>query len=134
MAEVYRAKAPGAEGIGKILAIKRILPQFTANSEFIEMFKGEASIAINLTHANIAPIYEFGVENKNFFLVMEFIDEDAGASVGVLRNFAHERLVVEPMNLLEFVLGLGTLEDVASDLQHSSTTSDGASPWLDDGR
>ena len=24
MAEVYRAKAPGAEGIGKILALKRI--------------------------------------------------------------------------------------------------------------
>src|SRR3984957_18113740 len=74
MAEVYRAKAPGAEGIGKILAIKRILPQYTSNSEFIEMFKSEAKIAINLTQGNIAQIYEFGEEKNQFFLLMEYID------------------------------------------------------------
>lgn len=74
MAEVYRAKAPGAEGIGKILAIKRILPQYTSNSEFIEMFKTEAKIAINLTQANIAQIYEFGEDKSQFYLVMEYID------------------------------------------------------------
>ncbi len=74
MAEVYRAKAPGAEGIGKILAIKRILPQYTANPEFIEMFKGEAKIAVNLTQGNIGQIYEFGLQSDQFFLLMEFID------------------------------------------------------------
>jgi eukaryotic-like serine/threonine-protein kinase len=74
MAEVYRAKAPGAEGIGKILAIKRILPQYSSNSEFIEMFKGEAKIAVNLTQANIGQIYEFGEEQGQFYLLMEFID------------------------------------------------------------
>ena len=30
----------------------------------------------------------------------------------VLRDFADERLIVEPVNLLEFVLGIGTLEEV----------------------
>ncbi|CAM6001618.1 unnamed protein product [Sphagnum balticum] len=74
MAEVYRVKAPGAEGIGKILAIKRILPQFSSQSEFIDMFKTEAKIAINLTQANISQIYEFGVEQDQFFLLMEYID------------------------------------------------------------
>lgn len=74
MAEVYRAKAPGAEGIGKIIALKRILPQYTANNDFIEMFKDEAKIAINLTHGNIAQIYEFGEEHRQFYLAMEFID------------------------------------------------------------
>jgi serine/threonine protein kinase len=74
MAEVYRAKAPGAEGIGKIIALKRILPQYTANHEFIEMFKGEAKIAVNLTQGNIAQIFEFGEEQSQFYLAMEFID------------------------------------------------------------
>lgn len=74
MAEVYRAKAPGAEDIGKIIAIKRILPQYTANAEFIEMFKSEAKIAINLTHGNIGQIYEFGEATNQFYLAMEFID------------------------------------------------------------
>ena len=71
MAEVYRAMAPGAEGIGKILAIKRILPQYSSNSEFIDMFKSEAKIAINLTQANIGQIYEFGVEKEQFFLLVD---------------------------------------------------------------
>jgi serine/threonine protein kinase len=74
MAEVYRAKAPGAEGIGKIIAIKRILPQYSANHEFIEMFKSEAKIAINLAQGNIAQIYEFGEEKDQFFIAMEYIE------------------------------------------------------------
>ncbi|MCC6278056.1 MAG: serine/threonine protein kinase [Oligoflexia bacterium] len=74
MAEVYRAKAPGAEGIGKIIAIKRILPQYSANSEFIQMFKSEAKIAINLANSSIAQIFEFGEEEGTFYLAMEFID------------------------------------------------------------
>lgn len=74
MAEVYRAKAPGADGIGKIIAIKRILPQYSNHSEFIDMFKNEAKIAVNLTQANIAQIYEFGEEQSQFYLTMEYID------------------------------------------------------------
>ncbi|MBK9294604.1 MAG: serine/threonine protein kinase [Oligoflexia bacterium] len=74
MAEVYRAKAPGADGIGKIIAIKRILPQYSSHAEFIEMFKNEAKIAVNLTQANICQIYEFGEEHNQFYLTMEFID------------------------------------------------------------
>ena len=74
MAEVYLAKAIGAENVWKFVAIKRILPQFSQNSEFIEMFKEEAKIAINLSHGNIVPIYEFGEEKGQFFIVMEFVE------------------------------------------------------------
>jgi serine/threonine-protein kinase len=45
MAEVYLAKSAGAEGVNKIVAIKRILPQFSDHQEFIDMFKEEAKIA-----------------------------------------------------------------------------------------
>lgn len=74
MAEVYLAKAMGAENVWKFVAIKRILPQFSQNAEFIDMFKEEAKIAINLAHGNIVPIYEFGEEKGQFFLVMEFVE------------------------------------------------------------
>ena len=74
MAEIYLAKAPGASGINKYLAIKRILPQYSENPEFIEMFKAEAKIAINLAHSNIVSIYEFGVEKGQFFLVMDYVE------------------------------------------------------------
>ncbi|MCB0347464.1 MAG: serine/threonine protein kinase, partial [Bdellovibrionales bacterium] len=73
MAEVYLAKAPGAEGVSKFLAIKRILPQYTTNEDFIEMFKAEAKIAININHTNIVPIYEFGSSRQQFYLAMEYV-------------------------------------------------------------
>lgn len=74
MAEIYLAKTPSIGGISKFVAIKRILPQFSDNPEFIDMFKDEAKIAINLNHSNIVSIYEFGIEKKQFFLVMDYVE------------------------------------------------------------
>ncbi len=74
MAEVYLAKSNGANGVSKFVAIKRILPQFSENDEFIEMFKDEANVTINLNHSNIVSIYDFGIEKGQFYLVMEFVE------------------------------------------------------------
>ncbi len=74
MAEVFLARRPGAEGIAKFLAIKRILPQFADSPEFIDMFRDEAKIAINLSHSNIVSIHEFGIEKEQFYLVMDYVE------------------------------------------------------------
>ncbi len=74
MAEIFLARSSGAGGIGKFSAIKRILPQYSGNSEFINMFKDEAKINVNLSHSNIVPVYEFGVENGQFYIVMEYVN------------------------------------------------------------
>lgn len=74
MAEIYLARNSGASGVSKFVAIKRILPQFTEQTEFIDMFKDEAKIAVNLSHANIVSIYEFGIEKNAFFLAMDYIE------------------------------------------------------------
>lgn len=74
MAEVYLAKSSGINGVNKLVAIKRILPQFTNNPDFISMFKEEAKVAINLSHSNIVSIYDFGIEDNQFFIVMEFVE------------------------------------------------------------
>ncbi len=74
MAEVYLAKSAVANGLNKFVAVKRILPQYFSNEEFIEMFKDEAKVAINLNHGNVVSIYDFGIEKKQFYLVMEFVE------------------------------------------------------------
>ncbi|MEQ1664148.1 MAG: protein kinase [Bdellovibrionales bacterium] len=74
MAEVWLARAPGAGGIGKFVAVKKILPQFSENPEFLQMFKDEASIAMNLSHSNIVSIYEFGQEKNELFFVMDYVE------------------------------------------------------------
>ncbi len=73
MAEVFLAKKQGVSGVEKYVAIKRILPQFSQQEEFIEMFQHEASIAINLSHSNIVSIFDFGLEKNQFYIVMDFV-------------------------------------------------------------
>ncbi len=74
MAEVYLAKSFGAEGLEKILVIKRILPDYTSNRRFVDMFISEAKIAVDLNHPNIVQIYDFGKVDDTYFLAMEFVD------------------------------------------------------------
>lgn len=74
MAEVYFAKSTGAVGVSKFIAIKRILPQFSENPEFVEMFKEEAKLAVNLNHSNVVSIFDFGVERGQFYIVMDYVE------------------------------------------------------------
>lgn len=78
MGEIYLGKNPGVDGIGKLLAIKKIRPEFTLDPEMVRLFRREAQVAIKLNHTNIASIYEFGMADGSFFLAMEFI---AGTSL-----------------------------------------------------
>lgn len=74
MAEVYLSKSVGVTGLNKFFAIKRILPQFSSNEDFVAMFKEEANVAINLNHSNIVSIFDFGIEKSQFYLVMDFVE------------------------------------------------------------
>lgn len=74
MAEVYLAKSTGVTGLNKFFAIKRILPQFSSNEDFVAMFKEEANVAINLNHSNVVSIFDFGVERNQFYLVMDYVE------------------------------------------------------------
>jgi hypothetical protein len=78
MAEVWRGKMFGAAGFERTVAIKRILPSIAEDEEFIAMFKDEAKITVQLTHANIAQVYEFdevaiGSAAKSYYIAMEYV-------------------------------------------------------------
>ena len=73
MAEVFLAKRIGMKGFEKLLAIKRILPQFSENEEFIAMFIDEAKLAAKMTHRNIVQIYDFGSQQGSYYIAMEYI-------------------------------------------------------------
>ncbi|MFL5310474.1 MAG: protein kinase domain-containing protein [Myxococcales bacterium] len=73
MAEVFAAKAFGAEGFQRILAIKKILPTLGEDPEFVSMFVDEARIAVQLTHANIVQVLELGKHDETLFIAMEYV-------------------------------------------------------------
>jgi serine/threonine protein kinase len=74
MAEVYRAVLRGAAGFEKTVAIKRILPVFHDEAEFVALFQDEARIASTLSHANIAQVFDFGEVDGSYYLAMELVE------------------------------------------------------------
>lgn len=87
MAEVFRAKAFGAEGFEKLAAVKRMLPHLSADAQFVEMFINEAKLAANLNHANIVQIYDFGCIDRLYFISMEYVHgKDIADIIRILRE------------------------------------------------
>lgn len=74
MAEVFLAKSSGAEGIEKLLVVKRILPTYARQPKFIAMFVDEAKVALRLNHPNIVQVYAFEQVRSEFLLAMEYVD------------------------------------------------------------
>ncbi|PIE20313.1 MAG: hypothetical protein CSA66_00750 [Proteobacteria bacterium] len=74
MAEIFKAKAAGAEGFEKDIVIKRILPHFSEDRDFVKMFIDEASITAKLQHANIVQIFDFDVYEGAYYIAMEYIE------------------------------------------------------------
>ncbi|HWU43951.1 MAG TPA: serine/threonine-protein kinase, partial [Bdellovibrio sp.] len=117
MAEVYLSKSTGAVGVNKFVAIKRILPQYSDNQDFIEMFKEEAKIAVNLNHGNVVSIYDFGVEKHQFFLVMEYVE---GRN---LRQILNELKKSNTQFTIEQIVYM--IKEVAAGLDHAHRCIDG---------
>ncbi|MGE0549608.1 MAG: serine/threonine-protein kinase [Kofleriaceae bacterium] len=88
MAEVFLAKAYGAHGFEKTIAIKRILPELASDPEFAARFIAEAKVAVRLSHANIVQVLDFGRIGESLFIAMEYVDGlDLAA---MLRKFKDE--------------------------------------------
>src|SRR5262249_34690655 len=96
MAEVFRATMRGPAGIEKVVALKRILPIFGGERDFVDMFKDEARIAMRLAHTNIAQVFDFGEVGGSYYLAMEFVE---GTDLGRLveRAAASGLRIPQPM-------------------------------------
>lgn len=74
MAEVFLARADGPRGFQKKCVLKRILPHFTDDPAFVDMFLAEARLAADLNHPNLVQIFDFGEVDGQYFIAMEYID------------------------------------------------------------
>jgi serine/threonine-protein kinase len=74
MAEVFRAESAGLEGFKKTVAIKRVLPHLAEKKQFIGMFLDEARLSAHLSHSNCVQVFDIGVGDNTYFIVMEYVD------------------------------------------------------------
>ncbi|MFH1436975.1 MAG: protein kinase [Pseudomonadota bacterium] len=100
MAEVYKAKRYGAEGFEKILVLKRILPEFAENREFVDLFINEAKIAMHLNHTNIVQVLDLDQERNEYFIAMEYV---YGLNLSETIRNAYAKNMAVPPELITFI-------------------------------
>ena len=70
MATVYKATDLVLK---RYVAVKILRDEFTTDEEFIKRFETEAQSAARLVHANIVSIFDVGIDNGIYYIVMELI-------------------------------------------------------------
>ncbi|MFY0581680.1 protein kinase domain-containing protein [Cystobacter fuscus] len=73
MAQVLVARTRGPEGLGRLVALKRILPHLASDPDMVKQFLDEARIGLRLSHPNLVTFHDFGESQGAYFLVMELV-------------------------------------------------------------
>ena len=71
MAVVYKAMD---EMLERTVAVKILREDYARDEDFRERFKQEAKAAANLSHPNIVTVHDFGLDEDQVFIVIEYID------------------------------------------------------------
>src|SRR5438552_10550759 len=114
MAEVFRGVAESIQGFKKAVAIKRILPKLSKNKKFVSMFLDEARLSLHLQHANVVHVFDIGIADTAYFIVMEYVD---GANLkGVIEHFKKQQKRIPVAQclymMMEVCKGLAYAHDV----------------------
>ncbi|HVE81906.1 MAG TPA: serine/threonine-protein kinase, partial [Myxococcales bacterium] len=72
MAEVFLARRAG-DRLGRLVAVKRILPEHAASPEVLETLLDEARMATHLDHPQIVSVNDVGEVDGMVFLAMEYV-------------------------------------------------------------
>jgi serine/threonine-protein kinase len=115
MAEVFRATYSPEGGFEKVVAVKRILPAYAEDEDFVTLFRREAELGSLLCHPNIVQVLDVGRFGDSYFMAMEYIE---GLS---LRELLKSHGPLPP----EVVAYIGAELGEALDYVHRRTSSEG---------
>jgi tRNA A-37 threonylcarbamoyl transferase component Bud32 len=117
MAEIYLARllGVGIEGFGKLVVLKKILPQHALDPELLRMFLDEARLSATLTHPHITEVYDVGADGDAPFFAMEYVH---GANLRELMR-AHARAAGKTPAPLELVHAIGIVAAAADGFHYA---------------
>ena len=120
MATVHLGRLLGSAGFSKIVAIKRLHPQFAADPEFLSMLIDEARLASVISHPNVVSSLDVVVEDNELLLVMEYVQ---GETLAQLIRLARKQNASPPLGVIQRILG-----DALDGLHAAHTASVGGQP------
>lgn len=101
MAVIYKAMAKMADGSIQSFAIKRILPQYAKDQEFISLLHDEAKLMVQLNHPNIVTMVEFGKHSEQFYIAMEYVE---GITLKDLIHRIHDQEAVFTLDMATHII------------------------------
>ena len=149
MAETFEATRDAAGGFQQHVCLKRVLPAFSSDHEFVSRFQREAKLAAQLRHTNIVGVIDFGEVDGVHYMTLELVDgvdlrsflksspsgklsPDAVALIGLdlayALEHAHQSLVhrdISPSNILLSRSGETKLADfgIAKAIDNANVTA-----------
>ncbi len=119
--QVHLACSHGAAGFEKLVALKILRPELTADPSHVRLLQDEAHIAVDLQHPNIVQILDLGEEADSFYVVMEYI---RGFSLARVLEFLGRKEAKLPMELAVHIFRAASR---ALDCVHDRQAADGHS-------
>ncbi len=83
MAEVFLARALGASGFEKLVALKVLRTELRGDGSFERLLIEEARLGARLSHPNLVQVHELGVDHGVYYVRMDYVD---GADLDALRR------------------------------------------------
>jgi serine/threonine protein kinase len=102
MGTVWLSRMTGKLGFERLVALKTILPTYSSDRQFCDMFLDEARIAAQIDHENVARILEIGEDRGLLYYAMELID---GESLRKLYRDVRAANQVFPMGVALRIVG-----------------------------
>jgi len=98
MAEAFEAIRTGAGGFEQRVCLKRVLPAFSDDQEFVSRFQREAKLAAQLRHTNIVGVIDAGEIDGAHYMALELVD---GVDLrSLLKSSPMERLSPDTVALI----------------------------------
>ena len=115
MAETFEAARNAAGGFEQRVCLKRVLPAFSDDDEFVSRFEREARLAARLRHTNIVGVIDFGEVDGVHYMTLELVD---GVDLrSLLKSSPEEKLSPDTVALIALDLAYA-LEHAHQSLVH----------------
>ena len=100
LATVHLGLVLGSAGFSRAVAVKRLLPGFARDPEFIDAFLDEAKLAARIRHPNVMPTLDVVASDGELFVVMEYVH---GESLAGLIRVAADRGEAIPLAVVSAI-------------------------------
>ena len=119
MASVHFARVFATGGFSRVVAAKRLHPQFAQDPDFVELFLDEARMASRIRHPNVVPVLDVVSTGDELVLVMEYVH---GEKLSALLAESANRSLLVPIPIA-IAITIGVLRGLQA--AHEATNAAG---------